>query len=633
MDQGEDQGEDRDPGLVVRDGVPVSTRFDDVYFSGDGGLAESAHVFLAGAGLPDAWTGRRCFTIAETGFGTGLNFLATRELWRRRRPAGGVLHYLAVEGYPIRRGSLPGVLAPFRAVADLAAQLIARYPRPVEGLHRLWFPEDGVCLTLAIGEAATVLPGLDAVVDAWFLDGFAPARNPSMWGPAVLDQVARLVAPGCRLATSTDAGAVRCGLEERGFAMQRRSGSYGKRACLLGVFRGAPVARPRPGRVAVVGAGIAGASLVGALARRGIETVWIERRPGLAAEASGNPLGVLMPRPILGDGAAGSLSAAAFRHVLAECAGRGVRVGGDGVLELASDPAVAARQRRLFEAGVLEAVDGTVVDAPKASRIAGVALDRPGIWYRRAGWVSPPAMVAALAGGVAPWLDCPVGFLERVGEAWRLSGPDGAGIAEADVVIVAGGSGSTGLAQYSGLPLRPVRGQLSELPETMASGRLRTVLTFGGYLTPAVAGRHVAGATYERDGFDPAEWPQPVTADGHERAVGGLPEQVRRWFDGVVPVGGRAAIRATTPDRMPIAGALADEDGTSRAGLFVLAGLGSRGLVTAPLLAELVVSDLLGEPRPVERGLADVVRPGRFQERLRRAPARSAGRRSAAPGP
>ena len=622
-------GEDRDPGLVLRDGVPVSTRFDDVYFSRDGGLAESAHVFLAGAGLPEAWAGRRRFTIAETGFGTGLNFLATWELWRRHRPAGGLLHYVAVEGYPIRRGSLPGVLAPFRDVAGLAARLVARYPRPVEGLHRLWFPEDGVCLTLAIGEAATVLPGLDASVDAWFLDGFAPARNPSMWEAGVLDQVARLAAPGCRLATFTAAGAVRRGLQERGFAMRRRPGFGSKRECLHGVLPGNAGEAPRPGRVAVVGAGIAGAALVGALARRGIETLWIERRPGIAAEASGNPVGVLMPRPILGGGPAGPLSAAAFRHVLAECAERGVRVGGDGVLELAGDRAVTERQGKLAAAGRLEALDGRLVDAPEASRIAGVALDRPGLWYRRAGWVSPPALVAALAGAAAVRLDCAIERLDRVDGTWRLFGAGDLAIADADAVIMAGGPGTRSLPAFSALPLRPVRGQLSELPETAASVRLRAVLTFGGYLTPAVGGRHVAGATYEREGFDPAEWPQPVTGEGHERALAGLPEQVARWFAGKAPVGGRAAVRATTPDRLAIAGAMTDEGGSVLPGLWVLAGLGSRGLVTAPLLAELVISKLLGEPLPLECGLAEAVRPGRFRDRIRPAAGPRASRRPA----
>lgn len=609
---------DRDPGLVVRDGVPASTRFDDVYFSRDGGLAEAAHVFLGGAGLPAAWQGCRRFTIAETGFGTGLNFLAAWASWRRHRPAGGVLHYLAVEGYPIRRGSLASVLAPFREVAALAGRLIARYPRPVEGLHRLWFPEDGVCLTLAIGEASTMLPRLAAAVDVWFLDGFAPARNPTIWAPAVLDQVARLAAPGCRLATFTAAGAVRRALEARGFAMARRPGFGHKRESLHGRFRGAAVAvGGGPGRVAVIGAGIAGASLVGALARRGIEPAWIDRRPSIAAEASGNPVGVLMPRLTLngersGAGMAGAISAAAFRHVLAECADRGVRVDGDGVLELAGDAAAVARNRRLGDAGLLDPVDARIVDMIEASRIAGVTLDRPALWYRRAGFVSPPALVRALSSGRAARLGCPVDRLERAADGWRLLAADGSVIDEADTVIVACGPATGSLLPQAELPLRAVRGQLSELPETLASRRLRTVLAFGGYLAPAVGGVHVAGATYDREGFDPVAWPQPLSDESHRRVRDALPGLLEGWFDGVAAVGGRAAVRATTPDRLPLVGAVAQP------GLSVLTGLGSRGLVTAPLMAELLVSGLMEEPLPVETDVAAALRPGRFGERLRR---------------
>lgn len=610
--------DDRDPGLVFRDGMPASSRFDDVYFSRDGGLEETGHVFLAGAGLPEAWGGRRSFTIAETGFGTGLNFLASWELWRRRRPAGAVLHYLAVEGFPIRRGSLAAVLAPFRAVADLSARLIEHYPRPVEGLHRIWFDPDGVCLTLAIGEAAAVLPRLVARVDAWFLDGFAPARNPAMWQPAVLDEVARLAAPGCRLATFTSAGAVRRGLEQRGFAMQRRPGFGSKRECLSGVMgtTGSAVAG-WPERVAVVGAGVAGAAVAGALRRRGVETVWLDRRPAIAAEASGNPLGVLMPRPTLDGGPAGALSAAAFRHALVECGGRGIAIGGDGVLELAADAPAHARQRRLAAAGMLDAVDGRLVDSAEASRIAGVSLDRPGVWYGRAGWVLPPALVRALAAGAPATLSAGIAGLQRHGAGWRLLDRHGGVVAEADAVVLAAGAAAAAFPQLAGVPVRPVRGELVELPATPLSGRLRAVLTFGGYLSPPVAGRHVAGATYDREGFDPLDWPQPLSADGPDRILAGLPGLLAGWFTDVQPAGGRAALRATTPDRLPVAGAVAP--GTAPAGgLHVLTGLGSRGLVTAPLLAELVVSDLLGEPLPVERELAAAVRPGRFLERATR---------------
>lgn len=610
--------DDRDPGLHFRDGVPASGRFDDVYFSRDGGLEESAHVFLAGAGLPEAWAGRRRFTIAETGFGTGLNFLAAWDLWRRHRPPGGVLHYLAVEGYPIARGSLAGVLAPFRALAGLTARLIELYPRPVPGLHRLWLDADGVCLTLAIGEAAEILPRLAARVDAWFLDGFAPARNPGMWEPRVLDEVARLAAPGCRVATFTAAGVVRRGLAERGFAMRRRSGHGSKRESLAGERPGAAPADGGPRRVAVVGAGVAGASLAGAVARRGIELVWLDRRPHLAAEASGNPLGVLMPRPTLA-GPAGALSAAAFRHVLAECAARGVAVGGDGVLELAEDAAALTRQMRLAAGGLLDPVDGRPVDAVEASRIAGVSLDRPGIWYRRAGWVRPPQLVRALAGPADARLGVDVARLQPADGGWRLLDAAGGAVAEAGAVVLAAGASGSGFPELVALPVRPVRGELVEVPETAASRRLRTVLTFGGYLSPAVGGRHVAGATYDRDGFDPVAWPQPLGADGQRRILAGLPGLLAGWFAGVAAVGGRAALRAATPDRLPIAGGV-----PGFPGLHVLSGLGSRGLVTAPLLAELLMSEMLGEPLPLELDLAEAVRPARFAERATR---RNDGRR------
>jgi tRNA 5-methylaminomethyl-2-thiouridine biosynthesis bifunctional protein len=622
----------RDPGLVIRDGVPVSTRFDDVYFSRAGGLEEVDYVFLAGAGLPHAWAGRSSFTIAETGFGTGLNFLATWDLWRRTGPSGGVLHYLAVEGFPIRRGTLATVLAPFRSIAVLASRLIARYPRPDAGLHRLWFPEDRVCLTLAIGEAASILPKLDARVDAWFLDGFAPAKNPTMWELVVLDEVARLAAPGCQLATFTAAGAVRRGLETRGFTMQRRPGFGSKRECLAGTHVGASADRVRPpDRVAVIGAGIAGAALVGSLRRRGAEVSWVDQRTTIAAEASGNPLGIMMPRPTLDGDPGGALSVAAFRYALAECAERGVAIGGDGVLELAGDPAMRARHQRLTEAGVLDPMDGRLVDAAEASRIAGVALDRSAVWYRRAGWVSPPALVRALAGDGETRFGQAIDRVDRFGEVWRLVDVGGCVVDEVDAVVFATGATATAFQQLAGIPMGTVRGQLSLLRETDLSRRLRSALTFGGYLAPSVGGIHVAGATYEWGGFDPSEWPQPVKAEEHDRIRTGLPDQVSRWFDGIRPIGGRAALRAATPDRLPVAGPVPEgEPAFPVAGLHVLSGLGSRGLVTAPLLAELVVSRLLGEPCPIERETAAALAPDRFLERARRrrvkeAPGRRAG--------
>ncbi|MEQ8584622.1 MAG: bifunctional tRNA (5-methylaminomethyl-2-thiouridine)(34)-methyltransferase MnmD/FAD-dependent 5-carboxymethylaminomethyl-2-thiouridine(34) oxidoreductase MnmC [Thalassobaculaceae bacterium] len=645
--------DNHDPGLVLRDGVPVSTRFDDVYFSREDGLAETGHVFLQGCDLPDAWRGGTRFTIAETGFGTGLNFLAAWDLWRRRRPAGGVLHYLAVEGFPIPRSRLLDALAAFPGLADLAARLADRYPDPpVPGPHRIWFERDRVCLTLVIGEAEAALASIDARVDAWFLDGFAPARNPSMWRPEVLRQVARLSAPGARIASFTAAGQVRRDLAAVGFEIAKRPGFGRKRDCIAGRFSGAPTptdpdappwfAPPPgllPGRVAVIGGGIGGAALVRALRRRGVETAWVDRHGRRAAEASGNPGGLMMARATAGNDPQGAVSAACFRFGCAEARAAGLPVGGRGVLELATDAAAVERFSVLSEAGRLVPIGAELLGPEAASDIAGLPLDGPALWHRSGGWVDPRAWAAALAGDARP-VGLDIRRIVQAGAGWLLTDEDGRVLLEADAVIVASAAGSAALLPDVRIPLEPVRGQLTRLAATTASRRLAAPLAFGGYLSPAISGLHVAGTTYSRDGIAPRGWPVPVRPQDHRRILSGLPPAVARLFaDPPSILGGRAAIRAVTPDRQPIAGpvceaaTLAEAYGHLRTdarrrdggtapylpGLHVLCGLGSRGLVTAPLMAELTVAQMLGDPLPVDRAVAEAVHPNRFTIRdLRR---------------
>lgn len=645
-----------DPGLVLREGVPVSTRFDDVYFSRDDGLAETDHVFLQGCGLPEAWMaprngGGRHFTIAETGFGTGLNFLATWDLWRDKRPAGGILHYVAVEGFPIARAQIGQVLARFPRLTHLADRLCAQYPDPaVPGHHRVWFDDDRVCLTLVIGEVADALRSLEAEVDAWFLDGFAPAKNPAMWRPDVLREVARLSAPGASLASFTAAGAVRRSLAEIGFEVVKRSGYGRKRACIAARFSsaaqsyvGEPWYAPPPplkgGRVAVIGAGIGGAALVGALARRGIEAGWIDRHGRIAAEASGNPAGMIMARPTADGDVQGALSAAAFRFALSQAQAADVPIGGTGVIELATDGTMLERFEDMDRADLLTPIAAALIGAAEASDIAGVALDQPVLWHRAAGSVDPRAWTAALAGDRRPSL-APLAGLQRASSGWDLLDADGAAFDRADSVVLASAMSAASLLPAAHLPLEPVRGQLTRIAETPASRRLRSCLVFGGYLAPALNGVHVAGATYTRGGFDPLDWPVAVQAADHRRTLGLLPPAVARLFaDAPSVLGGRAAIRAVTPDRQPLAGPLCDHASLVAAyshlrldarrriggpppfmdGLFALTGLGSRGLVTAPLMADLIVAQMLGEPWPVSRAIAAAVHPNRFVVRdLRR---------------
>jgi tRNA 5-methylaminomethyl-2-thiouridine biosynthesis bifunctional protein len=194
------------------DGVPYAPQFHDIYHSADGGLAQARHVFLAGNSLPERWRGRDTFTILETGFGLGLNFLAAWDALRNDRAGPARLHFVSVERHPFAPGDLAEALAPFEELRPLATALLAVWPPPIAGFHRLQFDGGRVQLTLMAGDARELLPQLEATADALFLDGFSPARNPEMWSPEVVRELARLAAAGATLATWTVAGGVRSAL-------------------------------------------------------------------------------------------------------------------------------------------------------------------------------------------------------------------------------------------------------------------------------------------------------------------------------------------------------------------------------------------------------------------------------------
>jgi tRNA 5-methylaminomethyl-2-thiouridine biosynthesis bifunctional protein len=318
------------------DGTPFSPAYGDIYHASAGGLAQARHVFLAGNGLPRRWRDSARFVILETGFGLGLNFLATLQAWREH--PGRRLHYVAVEKHPLRRADLENVLARWPELAPLAAELLAQWPLPLAGLHRLDFGD--ATLTLGFGDAAHLLPQLTLAADAIYLDGFAPDRNPDLWSDDIVAQLRRLAAPGATLASWTVAGEVRRRLAAAGFATERRPGFADKREMLAASLPGA--ASPSPTfvrrRIAVIGAGIAGAATAQALAARGHEVIVIDKGSQAAIGASGNHAGVFRPLPSLDEGRLARLLQAGF--LLGRCrfgALPGVRAGWTGVLHIARD--------------------------------------------------------------------------------------------------------------------------------------------------------------------------------------------------------------------------------------------------------------------------------------------------------
>ena len=593
-----------------RDGAVFSESYGDTYWSLDGGLDETRHVFLSGNDLPARWQARNRFTILETGFGTGLNFLCAWRSFRETAPAGTRLHYLSVDKHPFRREDLQRLHGQWPELAPLGAELIERYPPLIPGFHRLHLDGGRVALTLLWGEAADMLAQVEARVDAFFLDGFAPSRNPDMWSAALFAQLGRLAAPGATFATYSAAGKVSRGMTAAGFAVEKQAGFGRKREMLRGRFGDTTLSEPVTDRRAmVIGGGIAGCLVAERLAARGWRIDLIERRDGLARETSGNPAGVLQPVPSADGNRLSRLTLAGFHYALR----RLQEFSSDpkliwqqcGVLRLARDDKQIERQRRIAESGLLPPEVLRWVDVEEASQLAGWRVPAPGWWFPQGGWVHPPALcdaVLRVAGNaVRLHTQREAADLVRVGNAWRAIDASGNVIAEAPVAILANGHLARRFAVSSALPLRPVRGQITCIPAEPGRA-IKTVVSREGYVTPATSfGVHVVGATYEEGSTDDLAREEDHRAN-LERLKHLLPD-----FAATVDtarVGGRAGIRTVGPDRLPLVGAIPGAEN-----LFGLLGLGSRGLVYAPLCAELLACAIEDEPLPVERDLAAGLAP------------------------
>lgn len=584
---------ERDPRLIWTEaGEPRSGRFGDVYFSAEDGLAESRAVFLEGCGLPDAWAGRRRFTVAELGFGTGLNIVALLDLWGRTRPHGGRLHIFSVEGFPLRRNEAARALKRWPEVSAVADRLIELWPAPTPGFHRIELPELDAVVDLAVGDAAWALDQWDGRADAWFLDGFAPSANPGMWSETVLDGIVAHSAAGARLATFTVAGAVRRGLAERGFTVEKRPGHGRKRERLEARLAGSATPDIQAPRVAVIGAGIAGQAVARAVLTEGANPVVIEAdRPG--AGASGFPAALVTPRLDAGDAGIAALYAQALERAGQLYANLPGAILQRGVLQLAATPRDPARFGKIAAQAWWDGAMATWSDDEVRRQTGGVA-EGPGLWMGSALTLRPEVIRDAWLARVERTRGRAV-RLSRSGAGWTITCDDHTTI-EAEAVVVTAGWGTAAL--LPDLALAPVAGQADWVDGVVPPA----ALAWGGYAVPTAAGM-LWGATHDRGVTDIAP-DDDASARNLAQLRSRLPELATQVADRALRR--RTAVRATTPDRLPICGAV-----PGRSGLFVLCGLGSRGFCAAPLLGEHVAALALGLSSPLPRYLAARVDPGR----------------------
>jgi tRNA 5-methylaminomethyl-2-thiouridine biosynthesis bifunctional protein len=608
-------------------GAPRSIFFDDIYFSG-GGAEETEHVFLKGNDLQRRFAEAMRFTIGELGFGSGLNFLSAVALWRGVRRPGAQLNFLSFEKFPLHPDDLRRAGRAWPQFGAEMAALAEVLPPPLRGLHQIGW-SDGVTLTLGLGDARELLELCEAEVDAWFLDGFSPAKNPEMWSEAVLRQVARVSTKGATAATFTVAGDVRRGLEAAGFSVEKRPG-YGRKREMLTARIDAPDKTskrapwfsfalkkpPAPGEtVAIIGGGVAGASVAEAAAAAGLEAVIIDPK-GLAAGASGNPAGLIMPRLDLGDTAASRFFAAAYLHTLRTIA-RLERETGE----------------RFFDPCGVRIPSRTAEDSQRAETLIAAGLLPPDfvcsregdLFFPQGGVVDPSAFVRALARS-ARVVTASASELtaSEKGVCVLLDRGD---VIAAGAVIIANGAEALVFAEARTLPLSRVAGQIDHFRN---AAEIATAYAFGAYAAPAPDGGVVIGATYERLAAGDRARPSNAATQSNIDAVGAaLPHLagLLNPYDSVP----RASVRCQTPDRLPIAGPAPDihfygahyddlrfgksrdyPQGQVAAQLYLLTGLGSRGLVTAPLCAAMILAEISGAPSPVGYDVAEALHPARF---------------------
>ena len=630
-------------------GQPLSSQFADVYFSNENALAETRYVFLANNQLPErfaALTADQQLVIGETGFGTGLNFLCAWQLFEQQAAAGARLHFVSVEKYPLNKTDLQRALTLWPELAPYAEQLLAQYVALHPGFQRLVFAGGRITLTLLIGDALQLLGQLDGEIDAWFLDGFAPAKNPDMWTPELFAELARLSHANTTLGTFTSTGYVRRRLNEAGFKMKRVPGLGKKWEVLKGAFIGSPATAEKPwfarpsqqvgARTAlVIGAGLAGCATASSLAQRGWQVCLLERHAGIAQEASGNPQGVLYLKLSAHHTSLSRLIVSGYGHTrrLLERLEKGQDWDNCGVLQLAFDAKEAQRQTQLAAAFPTDLL--TNLDRSAAEVNAGITLPAGGLFYPEAGWVHPPALCALLSQqpNIRLQLHQQALELRRDGDSWQAWNGEQL-LASASVVVLASAAEIKGFAQAAHLPLKRIRGQISRLPATKASRALSTVVCAEGYIAPPRLDEHTLGASFDFNSDD-------LTLNSADHAsnlqlLDEISPELSCALNAAVldpeQLQGRAAFRCTSPDYLPIVGPLADAAAFAEAyavlskdarqvpetpcpwldGLYINSGHGSRGLITAPLSGELIAAWLNDEPLPVPADVAQACHPNRF---------------------
>ncbi|EFF83582.1 tRNA U-34 5-methylaminomethyl-2-thiouridine biosynthesis protein MnmC [Acinetobacter haemolyticus ATCC 19194] len=606
--------------------LPISKQFGDVYFSKDNGLLETRHVFLNGNDLSERLSqlnDYQYFCVGETGFGTGLNILTLWQLWQQIRPNNhSHLHVISVEKFPLRRTDLIRALNAWPELAPLAQKLIAQYPLPIAGCHRLSFPEERFSIDLWLGDAQDIFPNIPKTqaVNAWFLDGFAPSCNPDMWQENVLNNIVRLSDFGTTFASFSVAGVLKRGLKQHGIQISRPRGFGHKREMLKAIWLDQASSEThsidsiktviraqndqipqftKQQKIAIIGAGIAGLSTAWAFAQRGHQITIYEQNEPLSG-ASGNPLALLNPKLCPIEQAHEHLMTLSWQHAL------------NFYARFKAFRAIQVEQMALKNPDELLQLAEQYPDqvlTTHASDEIRPQTEFPCLTLQQAGAVAPHQLRdEILQHPNIAVKKAKVSRLNSIGtqtELWQ----DQHHLATADQVIVCCAKQSAALFDHYPV-LKPIRGQVSWVENIQQPLSLEQAYSYGGYCMQLDSSQLILGAS-----FYPNRDDTEVLLEDHVhnyQLIHSIFPTYAEQLSATDTWQGRASVRAQTLDYFPLVGKIQNDPS-----IYTFAGLGSKGFLFAPLCSEILVALVLGELCPVPQSLLSKLDPQRFQKKAK----------------
>ena len=634
-----------------RDGQPYSPGYDDIYFSTAGGREESEYVFLKHNYLASRWQELAAddhFVIAETGFGTGLNFILTMKAWLEQANPDARLHYVAIEKHPVSPEDIKRVASNWPELAELYDELLSVYALPVEGAHCRSLSGGRVYLHLKFMDVVDALESNDFSADAWYLDGFGPDKNSDLWSEQVFDLIEKNSGQGATLSTYTAAGFVRRGLQAAGFEVNKVKGHGKKREMITAVLNNKKTVQSKTPwyelektnyknkQAVIIGAGLAGLTTAWSLVQRGWQVTVIDKHKNVAEEASGNPAGLLMPRLSIDNKIDAQFYSCALlyaAHTLDQ-------------LQKQSDEKFWFKEGiySIFKTGKAEKIinkngypeqfmkilEGN--DFPDLiNKSASVSL------LKEAGWASPKKICEQLVkacGDSLKLIHASINDIRKNENDWQVLDAQGNNIASAEVLVIANGVAASNFEQTAWLAVTSVRGQITEIPATEKSETLNRAVSFDAYVTPEHNGKHIAGASY-CVGDESEELRMTEQDENLQRLEQSLPGV----FKNPEQLNGRVGFRAVSDDRTPIVGAVPDKTRFQQdykelhygrpnaqypkaaylSGLYVNVAHGSRGICSGFVCGEILAGMMVSEPLAVGKGVVDYLSLGRFLVRkLRR---------------